>query len=227
MAPEERLMPLHITATLGSPIALQAWLPLDGLLMALEARRLQLPPPELGGLQDVAIPVLRHSSGLYHASFGRGQSVPGSGEVQMRRRRFPIREAATLGKETIGKVPVNMGPLKSVNLPLYTRWVPCIEWWCIGDKAEVESLLEECGYLGKERNHGYGRVERWQVEECAEDWSLFYPCDRPDEVIVSRVLPAAFPECAGRIGNLGLAVPTPPYWQPQRVEMCYLPEEIR
>jgi hypothetical protein len=101
-----------------------------------------------------------------------------------------------------------MGPLKGYDMPLRLRFVPQIEWWCVGEKAEVESLLACCSYLGKKAAQGHGLVKSWDVAECAEDWGLFYPCDIAGEVRPSRALEMAkWPELAGQLCDCMLTVP--------------------
>lgn len=217
---------LHITAHLSTPISIQGWLPLDSLLIAQEAARLQLPPVEVGGVQEIPIPIKRHERGFYYTSFGRGVVTPKTADQTWRRRRFGIREGAALGNDSIKKVPVNMGPLKSINLPTYTLDVPILEWWCVGDEGWVREALGNVLGLGKMRGHGFGAVDQWDVAPCDEDWSLFYPSERPGVARPARVLPADLPELKGKIVDLQYAVLCPPYWQTERAELCAVPEAI-
>lgn len=220
------MIPLKITAHISSPIAIQQYLPLDGLLMALVAKRDRLPPLEISEAVDIPIPVEKHQMGFYKASFGRGREVKGGADQSWRRRRFPIREAALVGTDKVSKIPVNMGPHKSVNIPLYTRIIPEIEWFCVGEMKEVSDLLEHCISLGKERNHGFGNVGKWVVEESDEDLSLFYSQRDPEIVIPSRSLPIDLPELCNKVFDVGYFCLLPPYFQTHKQIMCAMPQEI-
>ena len=220
------MVPLKITAEIETPISIQQYLPLDGLLMAIRAKEMRLPPPEIEQHFDIQIPVLRNERGFYHASFGRGIEIKGGADQSWRRRRFPLREAALIATDKVGKIPVNMGPQKSVNIPLYTRIIPKIEWWCVGDLQGVSDLLAHCLSLGRERNHGFGSVASWNVVEVEDDYSLFYPSNDPTVAIPSRTLPRDLPELAGKIFDIGYFCLQPPYFQVHRQEMCAVPPEI-
>ena len=220
------MKPIKITAHITAPIAIQQYLPMDGLLMALMAKVQRLPPIEIKEVCDIPIPIQRHDLGFYHASFGRGSEVSGGADQSWRRRRFPIREAALIGNEKVTKIPVNMGPHKSVNIPLYTRIIPRIDWWCIGDLREVRDLLKHCLSLGKERNHGFGTVGQWDIEEAEEDYSLLYPSPDPEMAIPSRSLPINLPELDGKVCDIGYYQLSPPYFKVQNAVMCAVPPEI-
>lgn len=209
---------IHVSARIATPMAIQNWLPLDSLLISLEAARQMLPPPEV---QMIEIPIpLKQTNGIYHASFGRGKALSGSADQQWRRRRFALREASLLTDGSIKKVPQDMGPLKAINLPSYLRSIPLIEWWCGGDIAWVRETLGHCLGLGSGRGRGFGQVERWEVEECEEDWSLFYADGKP-----ARALPIGFPGLDG-LYDTQMEIPSPPYWQRERACMCVVPERI-
>lgn len=216
---------IHVTAHLSMPIAIQSYLPLDGLLISLEAARMMLPPPEVQFV-EISIPLLMHERGFYHASFGRGKALSGGADQQWRRRRFALREASLLTDGSIKKVPQDMGPLKAINLPSYLRSIPLIEWWCVGDLEWVRSTLANCLGLGSGRGRGFGHIERWEVEACEEDWSLFYPCDSLGQSRPARALPPDLPELRGKAYDTQLEVPTPPYWQRERACLCAVPERI-
>lgn len=91
-----------------------------------------------------------------------------------------------------------------------------LEAWCIGDKAQVESLLSECRQVGGRRGTGFGRVETITVEEVDEAACRWF----------DRALPADYSgpgqeELVGMIGGL-----RPPYWDRTLHEPMCVPQQV-
>ena len=48
-----------------------------------------------------------------------------------------------------------------------------MRWYAVGNIDKVNALLESVTHLGKKVSQGWGRVNRWEVEPWAHDWSVF------------------------------------------------------
>ena len=209
--------PLHVTAEIVGSIALpNGPLALDGLLAWAVAQQLNLPPPSIGPLVPIEIPVEREAGGRFHlCSFSVSET-----ELHANRwvnRRFPLAEAQLLGNEKLKRVQITAGPCKSYRLPMETQHLvnDRLDWWCIGERDPIEELLGLVGYLGKKRGVGLGRVRRWTVEPC-ESWGEGFPVVRDRRAL--RTLPPDWPGLAEP--DLHLKVLSYPYWEHAREELC-------
>lgn len=76
------------------------------------------------------------------------------------------------------------GFFKAYRNPLVYHAMPEIVFYAVGDKAEIERLLQNIAYLGKKSSQGYGEVAEWIVEVIDEDKSIF------DSGRLMRIIPA-------------------------------------
>ena len=92
-------------------------------------------------------------------------------EIDRIRKRWDVGEIGYIdwGKRK-PKVNTSEGAEKSYDLPLPKRGLERIDWWCLGDRAELLRLLSLVTHLGKKRRCV---VTRWQVEEVEHDWHLY------------------------------------------------------
>jgi hypothetical protein len=122
-------------------------------------------------------------------------------------KRMPVREMVRYSSDR--RVEIS-GPMKSRRIGHATRFAHRIEWWALGDEAEVRRLLDaHVTHVGKLHHHGSGRVLRWLVERCDEDLSV----ERPDGTL-ARVLPSGYggrPTTWADWGGI-----RPPYHHPSR-----------
>ena len=224
------MVPLQVTATLRTPIALKAPIALDGLLGAAICTRDGI-PPALNEHQIVPLPIPLAKSPcgrLYLASVSQA-SEPMFRHRRWVNKRFPVAEAQWIGAPSVRRILISGGPCKSYRLPLETQAVRELRWWCIGDEAEVRSLLtEEIGYLGAHRGRGLGAVRRtdaegsaagWAVERC-EPWGDGFPVVRDGEP--TRPLPPEWPGLAPEV-ETAYRVLFPPFWRRSREELCAVP----
>lgn len=164
---------LEVVAHIPGQIALpNSPLALDALLASQVAARNALPPPATAD-DCVAkeIPVQREPKGRFHlCSFSVGRLV--EHDIRFINRRAPVERYQQYG--VTGRVQIQGGPDKSYRIPLEVGFVEDarLTWWCIGDRAQVEDLLSGVLFLGKKRNVGLGKVERWSVEPC-DTWPGF------------------------------------------------------
>ncbi|GLO68335.1 MULTISPECIES: hypothetical protein [Oceanobacillus] len=85
-----------------------------------------------------------------------------------------------------------------------------------GNKEEVERLLNSLKAIGKKVAIGFGKINRVEVDEMEDDYSLFTPNEKP-----ARNLPVEdFPNLKSQI----IASRTiPPYWSKRELVVCYAP----
>lgn len=219
------LEPLRIKAELRCGVVSDRWLPLDGILLY-QAHRDQCGP------QDLTLPG-KYSGQMKIATLPLGITHPGrrnwyyqcswakwADEVEGKdywNKRFDSQFAnlVDFGKRR-GKVIIEQGEYKAYHMVIFYRVARWIEWYCVGDKAEIEYLLSTVTHVGKKLSQGWGRVSSWTVEQWAEDWSVW----RGGQLM--RGIPAedAPPGMPYNIGNYGIR---PSYWKRSNQKMLVMP----
>lgn len=215
--------PLHVVARVPGPIALPGGpIALDALLCAAVARRDGLPQIE-DAFVPIQIPVELAPGGRFHlASFSESSFV--AHDRHWLNRRFPVAEAQAMGNKKLRRIALSTGPCKSYRIPLEVGYLAGerIDWWCIGDAAEIRSLLSMVTHLGKKRSVGKGEVASWTVEPC-EPWPGF-PVLRDGRPL--RSLPLGWPGIGEHdVAHRVLGCAEGPYWQRHREETCACPVE--
>ncbi len=109
-----------------------------------------------------------------------------------------------------GKIDISRGEDKAYMVEFYTRHADYVEWYCRGNKAELELLLPFCTHLGKHSARGYGAVLRWEVSETEKDWYL-----NNDDGELMRAVPS---EKGQQIYGI-----RPSYWHPKHQTRVVLP----
>jgi CRISPR type IV-associated protein Csf3 len=175
------LEPLRIRAYLRAGVVSDKWLPLDGILLY-QAHR------DLLGPQDVTIPGDYTCQGVstlplgivhpgrcnwyYQCSWAQwSHDVEGSDHWN---KRFDSKFASLVdfGKKR-GKVIIEQGKYKAYHVPIFYRAALWTEWYCVGDRKEIEHLLSTVTHIGKKGSQGWGRVAVWKIESVQEDWSAW------------------------------------------------------
>lgn len=213
------MIPLHVVAHLrGAIVAQSANLMLDALLASAVAKRDGIPPHPI---VDIQIPIARSECGRVHLA-SQGVSHDEEHEVRHINKRFPLAEACLMGNPKLNRINMGGGASRSYRIPLDTCHLvdDMIQWWAIGDAAEVEALLTGwVGYLGRKRGVGLGKVVHWHVEEC-EPWGPGFPVVRDMQPM--RPLPVDWPGMAGDV-ELAMRCLAPPYWRRADEETCAVP----
>lgn len=123
-----------------------------------------------------------------------------------------------------GLISDSVGAYRAYRNPLVIRVVQDakIEFYCKGTKPKVEELLKCIPSLVKKPSMGWGAVEKWDVEEVEEDYSLFHP-----EYGLMRPIPvedaAKYPDFDFSKYPVMLYGVKPPYWKPCNARPCYIP----
>lgn len=217
MAYRDTFEPLKVTAHLRTGVVADRWLPLDGILFYQACRRQAgaqvATQPGGGGIKSggVSMPLLIHNHGqrswYYACSWATPQPwwVAEGQDHWNKRFRSGFADLVDFGKRR-GKVIVEEGHYRAYHMPIYYYAADKIEWYCVGDKAEIEALFSTLTHVGKKGVQGWGRVSQWEIIPWYEDWSVW----RGDTLM--RGVPAH--EVAGRgafnIANYGIR---PSYWQ--------------
>ncbi len=199
--------PLRVVAHLTEGVVLTYPLMLDALLAWAESSKEQRLPPLAGRPGPlVEIPVMRVPGGQFHLC-SQGFGAESMREVRHKHRRSPWQEMARFGTKSIRRVDIAAGPDKSYRVPYSLTHLEQneIEWWCIGDRERIASLLSLVHYVGKHRGSGKGRLDihgtPWTVEPC-DPWEGF-PILR--DGLPLRQLPIDWP---------GLRADSPRAWRP-------------
>lgn len=177
------LEPLRVTAHFRTNPVCDQWLPLDGILLY-QANREAL-GPELaalpGGVDTQGVGTLPlaiihpgRRNWCYACSWAQPQPWWVAEEIRHWNKRFDTQYSDMVDfGDRRGKVIIEQGRYKAYHMPMFTRAALQAEWYCVGDKAEIERLLSLVTHIGKKRSQGFGRVWRWDVELWTEDWSIW------------------------------------------------------
>jgi CRISPR type IV-associated protein Csf3 len=182
MAFRESFVPLKITAHLRTGVISDRWLPLDAILLYQASRqRFGVQCRTLAGgeseSKDVSMPLAIVHSGKHDWYYACSWAQPQPWWVEEGHdywnKRFDQNFAYLVnfgGKR--GKVIIEKGRYKAYHTPVFYYVALQIEWYCVGDGAEIERLLSTVTHIGKKRSQGWGRVSQWEIEPCSEDWSV-------------------------------------------------------
>jgi len=216
------MTPLRVQAILDGPVYVPGQPPaLDALLAAAVAMRDGLPPPSVGGVTPIEVPIQRSPCGRFHLATVAHYRVEAR-ELRHTNRRFPIAEAQALGNRKLRRISLSGGPTRSYRIPYDVKYLSgdTMTWWCIGNGEEVSKLLEYIQYIGKKRSVGCGRVRAWSVHPC-EPWGPGFPVVRDGRPL--RPLPLDWPGLDAD-AERAMAVLTYPYWERHREEMLAVPD---
>lgn len=207
------MVPLRVTAHVPQAVSLRDGLALDALCMALVALRDQLPPPEIvrndqGELPALPIPIALSPCGRFYLC-SHARAAWEEKELRFKNRRPVVWELARLSAMNTS-VNIATGPNKAYRVPYETGFLRDgkLEWWCLGEPAELRALLALCTAIGRQRGVGLGRVARWDVEPC-ETWPGFPVCR---DGVPLRAVPHDWPDATESLLVEGLLMP--PYSDP-------------
>lgn len=186
------MIPLKITAHLltGKIATGDLYLPLDSMMAyvwmteehpeRMVASASGISPEEL---IEEELPLEKRGEGdgwYWAASFACGEPI--REEILYWHKRFDFdlgSKYVDFGKRR-GKVDVKAGLYKNHRMPMITYLLPKLDWYAVGDKAEVERMIRQITHIGKNRSQGFGRVTEWTVEEWPEDLSHLRAIPDPD-----------------------------------------------
>ncbi len=83
-------------------------------------------------------------------------------------RRFDALQAEHYMLPQKGRMEVSAGPYKNFRNSYLLHVTPAVRWYAVGDKCEVQHLLNRCTHIGALTGAGNGAVARWEVVESAD-----------------------------------------------------------
>lgn len=122
-----------------------------------------------------------------------------------------------------GIISDSVGLYRAYRMPNVIRSVEggIITFWAMGHKDEVQALLDAIPAVGKKYAAGYGIVDKWQVDDCDNDYTTWHPIYglmrplEPDEPKAREYDLTGYP-----IMRYGVK---PPYWKAKNMRLCYVP----
>lgn len=218
--------PLRVTARLRTPVVADPWLPLDGILLY-QACREQLPeqamttPGEIdAAAAEVQLPLAVVHAGradwYYACSWAQPQPWWAAEGQDNWNKRLDVSLASLVdfgGRR--GRILTGEGTYRAYHMPIFYRVARWIEWYCVGDRAEIATLLAAMTHIGKKIAQGWGRVIEWRIEPMTEDWSV-----RRDGRL-TRGVPMA--DAGNNILNALLYGLRPPYYHRENQMLIVMP----
>ena len=211
------MKPLKITAHMqtGKIATTDLYLPLDSIMASIWMHKNRpdlayAPIIDYENMVDAELPLEKRGEGddwYWACSFACGE--PKKEEILHWHKRFDF----DLGTQYVdfekrrGRVDVKSGHYKNYRMPLVTYLIPKLEWYAIGDLKQVEALVNEITHIGKKRSQGFGRVQRWTVEEWPEDLSFLRAIPDPN-------------------GDMEMGI-RPPYWLSWQWKLARLSDDGR
>ena len=195
-----------------NPWGAQDRLPLGNVQGVWQASQVIFTP---AGERQVFIMTRRYDMGDFARAIELKKGFPEGLEGHEALRAKRIQERDYPCKSGKNSIPSDMGPYRAFLLEQGCRWMKKAQAWCIGDKEEVEALLQEIRYLGPISRNGWGAVKSVTVTE-----------SRPDEVENWRLRPLppeAGLELAGHTYALAHQGIKPPYWKRTQYQKVMVP----
>ena len=211
------MKPLKITAHMqtGKVVTTDLYLPLDSIMASAWVHKNRpdiayTPIVDYENMVQAELPLEKRGEGddwYWACSFACGE--PKREEILHWHKRFDFDLATKhvdFGNRR-GKVDVKSGYYKNYRMPIVTYLVPKLEWYAVGELKEVVLLVDEITHIGKKRSQGFGRVQRWTVEEWPEDLSFLRAIPDPN-------------------GDMEMGI-RPPYWLAWQWKRARLPDDGR
>ena len=219
---ENSFKPLKIRAYLQTPVISDKYLPLDAILYNHFIRDIfgvknytKSRQSTVGEYSGKDLPIQKRNMNeddWYYACSFAVWSPDTTRDSMEYAKRFDTTLAidyADFGKKR-QRVDTARGEHKNYFVKEYTFNAPYVEWYCRGNKEQLEQLLPFCTHIGKKSSQGCGAVLRWEVEETERD------CYKNDNA-----------------GNLMRSIPSkkgmavygirPSYWLPKHQTTVLLP----
>ncbi|EMO43790.1 putative CRISPR type AFERR-associated protein Csf3 [Leptospira santarosai str. ZUN179] len=137
-------------------------------------------------------------------------SNPVSVNVEYIQKRFESSSSLLVAPENRRSLLTASGPYKSKRSPITVRGIEQIAWFAHGDIKGIKDILSRVSSIGKHVNIGYGRVYKWEVEECEEDFSII-----ANKNILMKTIPLELvSELKASDWSPSFGSFKPPYWHP-------------
>lgn len=226
---------LQVTAHLAAPVVWSDGMPLDSIVM--QAAYLDAFGPAFYGLPDPKIhyvplppdypfPITKEVFGdnanwVYASSFAVGEIAVQNLEHFSKRNDL---DALLKYTDKTNRLINHKGRYKDYYQPYYTKETQSktLVWYVRSDNSELlERLLTNyLPAIGKRAHSGNGVIERWEIKEIGQDYSIWQPNGSPARSIPVRFLSG---EVDAEVWNIALTGYKPPYWLRRNQEACVLP----
>jgi CRISPR type IV-associated protein Csf3 len=122
--------------------------------------------------------------------------------------------------------PSGRGAYKSYFLALKIQRIKFIKWFCVGDKNQIQNILQQINALGKKTSVGYGFIKSWKIEEIENDCSIIYNYDGQDYLMKSIPLEYFDSIKNSKLKNYRMQYGAykPPYWHFENQNKIIAPE---
>lgn len=98
-------------------------------------------------------------------------------------KRFNIDYSLLIDRK-VKTIELTKGQFKNYSLSFKEIIATQVQWHCIGDKSEIERLLNQCQQIGAKRCKGLGYVTKWEIKESGDS----------EKAKFNRAIPADFAE---------------------------------
>jgi CRISPR type IV-associated protein Csf3 len=175
-----QLEPLRVRAYLRTPVIADRQLPLDGILLYQAHRDKDGPqaatiPGDYScqGVSTLPLDIVHpgRRNWYYRCSWAQWSHEVEGHDYWNKRFDTSFANLVDFGDRR-GKVIIEQGKYKAYHMPVFYRAALWVDWYCVGDKAEIEFLLSTVTHIGKKSAQGWGRVTRWEFEPTSGDWSV-------------------------------------------------------
>jgi len=226
MAWRDDFIPLHVRAWLRSPVIADRWLPLDGVLFYQACRErcgpqiVTTPGTYAVELESIRLPMAIEHPGqqnwYYRCSWARWSHEIEGTDHWSKHFNSALADLIDFGKRR-GKVIIEQGRYKAYFMPVFYRAALWVEWYCVGDKTEIEYLLSTVTHIGKKGVQGWGRVMHWEIVPCEADWSIW----RDGRLMRGVPYEDLTPGIMVNFANYGIR---PSYWRRENQMMLAVPK---
>lgn len=172
---------LRVRAYLRTGAVADRFLPLDGLLLYQAHRRQSGPqlvtlPGAYSGKGPPTLPLGITNSGrknwYYQSSWAQWSHEVEGQDYWNKRFDSQFADLIDFGGRR-GSVNIKSGRNKAYHMPIFYRVALWVEWYCVGDRTDIEALLSTVTNIGKKGAQGWGRISRWEVAQWPADWHLW------------------------------------------------------
>ena len=89
-------------------------------------------------------------------------------------RRFDSLHAEKYMLPKKGRIQVQAGQHKNTRIKGYVSITNKVIWHVVGEKIKIAELLENCSHIGSKISAGFGKVEKWELDNGDEQKARFY-----------------------------------------------------
>lgn len=87
-------------------------------------------------------------------------------------KRLALEHSSALSVDSRNIVSTSSHTYKGYRVPLRINTCDRVVWFVLANKRSMSGTLRGINSTGVKRSIGYGRVAEWEVEDCADDYSL-------------------------------------------------------